>query len=112
MANVVAIGEFDSHMFSNGRWSYNALNHGVTVMRCEFEPDVATNIRGLCHGAWSGLQPFNNAMVVPGAGLEPATFGCLRHHKGLCTSYDRLGGCPMSPTRYQLRHPGLTIREG
>ena len=21
--------------------------------------------------------------VVPGAGLEPATFGCLRHHKGL-----------------------------
>ena len=52
-------------------------------------------------------QPFNNAMVVPGAGLEPATFGCLRHHKGLCTSYDRLEGCPMSPARYQLRHPGL-----
>ena len=49
--------------------------------------------------------------VVPGAGLEPATFGCLRHHKGLCTSYDRLGGCPMSPTRYQLRHPGLPLRE-
>ena len=47
-------------------------------------------------------------VVVPGAGLEPATFGCLRHHKGLCTSYDRLGGCPMSPTRYQLRHPGLS----
>ena len=22
-------------------------------------------------------------VVVPGAGLEPATFGCLRHHKGL-----------------------------
>ena len=49
-------------------------------------------------------MPFGE--VVPGAGLEPATFGCLRHHKGLCTSYDRLEGCPMSPTRYQLRHPG------
>ncbi len=22
-------------------------------------------------------------VLVPGAGLEPATFGCLRHHKGL-----------------------------
>ena len=52
-------------------------------------------------------------MMVPGAGLEPATFGCLRHSKqavALMTSFDKnhisTKNYPMSPTRYQLRHPG------
>ena len=51
--------------------------------------------------------------MVPGAGLEPATFGCLRHSKqavALMTSFDKnhifTKNYPMSPTRYQLRHPG------
>jgi hypothetical protein len=48
--------------------------------------------------------------MVPRAGLEPAAFGCLRHRK-VRTSYDCLVGCPMSPTRYQLRHLGL-VRGG
>ena len=51
--------------------------------------------------------------MVPGAGLEPATFGCLRHSKqavALMTSFNKnhisIKNYPMSPTRYQLRHPG------
>ncbi len=52
--------------------------------------------------------------VVPGAGLEPATFGCLRQSsvRLLRSSTSSRGAeppaesYPMSPTRYQLRHPG------
>ena len=63
---------------------------------------------------------WNSDYGALGAGLEPpapyfanygyGAFGCLRHRKG-CTSYECLEGCPMSPTRYQLRHPGLVSRE-
>ena len=52
--------------------------------------------------------------MVPGAGLEPATFGCLRQSsvRLLRSSTSSRGAVPpaesypMSPTRYQLRHPG------
>ena len=51
--------------------------------------------------------------LVPGAGLEPATFGCLRHTQGLYYAHHQFRKrrisskkYPMSPTRYQLRHPG------
>ena len=55
-----------------------------------------------------------NVFVVPGAGLEPATFGCLRQSsvRLLRSSTSSRGAVPpaesypMSPTRYQLRHPG------
>ena len=56
-------------------------------------------------------------IVVPGAGLEPATFGCLRHFRlGLCAHRSRRQKnsrhlYPMSPTRYQLRHPGNISRQ-
>ena len=49
-------------------------------------------------------------MKVPGAGLEPATFGCLRHLEGASALYEPFG-YPMSPTRYQLRHPGCNRPE-
>ena len=108
MANIVAVCEFNRDMIGDSRWQNDAFNFGLTIQCGQFESNSISHLRTLCHGGWNGFQPFNNAMVVPGAGLEPATFGCLRHHKGLCTSYDRLEGCPMSPTRYQLRHPGLS----
>ena len=43
--------------------------------------------------------------MVPGTGLEPVTFGCLRHLR-LIALMLFLCRCPMSPTRHQLRHPG------
>jgi len=33
-------------------------------------------------GDWQGMLTALLFELVPGAGLEPATFGCLRHHKG------------------------------
>ena len=43
--------------------------------------------------------------MVPGTGLEPVTFGCLRHFE-VYRAHSFLCRCPMSPTRHQLRHPG------
>ena len=48
-------------------------------------------------------MPFS--IVVPGTGLEPVTFGCLRHFE-VYRAHSFLCRCPMSPTRHQLRHPG------
>ena len=42
-----------------------------------------------------------------GSGARTRDLRMSQTPQGACTSYDRLEGCPMSPTRYQLRHPGL-----
>ena len=42
-----------------------------------------------------------------GSGARTRDLRMSQTPQGACTSYDCLGGCPMSPTRYQLRHPGL-----
>ena len=46
-----------------------------------------------------------------GSGARTRDLRMSQTPQGACTSYDRLDGCPMSPTRYQLRHPGLTCAE-
>ena len=45
--------------------------------------------------------------MVPGAGLEPATFGFLRCVSSFAQTFQST--YPMSPTLYQLSHPGDTL---
>ncbi len=51
----------------------------------------------------------NGSLVRFGAGSGARTrdLRMSQTPQGVCTSYDCHQGCPMSPTRYQLRHPGL-----
>ena len=57
-----------------------------------------------------GLKHVQRQVVsmVPGTGLEPVTFGCLRHFE-VYRAHSFLCRCPMSPTRHQLRHPGNSV---
>ena len=64
-----------------------------------FVPSNETKYMWVEHGG----EPYG-----AGSGARTRDLRMSQTPQGACTSYDRLEGCPMSPTRYQLRHPGLS----
>ena len=79
MADVVAVDEFQGEVLRGGRWKDPALEDGRAAFGVQF--DAHSVPRGGFHGSGVRSTSMKRSLVVPGAGLEPATFGCLRHRR-------------------------------
>ena len=96
---IVSIRQFECNVGACRRMEDDALKHGLPIVTFNLEVYPLAWTWNINHESPSGREhikgsqiafPLNRLsgvyarlhVLVPGAGLEPATFGCLRHHKG------------------------------
>ena len=79
VADVVPVDELQRDVLGGRSRKDPALEHRWTAFGLQFNAH-AVPLVGV-HGTSKASTSMKRSLVVPGAGLEPATFGCLRHRR-------------------------------